>query len=133
MNILLLDDNPHRITFFQNGLKKHKLTICRHASAAIKALKKQTFDVIFLDHDLEHGGSDSESANSGSAVARFIADHEIDCPCIVLHTENDRARDIMKAILEECHTIPYGKLKKSGLYGVLKLAVQAEPGQDRES
>ncbi|HEX2618596.1 MAG TPA: hypothetical protein VHL11_00580, partial [Phototrophicaceae bacterium] len=40
MNILLLDDNPHRITFFQNGLKKHKLTVCRHARAAIKALKK---------------------------------------------------------------------------------------------
>ena len=52
MNILILDDNSHRITFFQNGLKKHKLTVCSHARAAIKALKKSSFDVIFLDHDL---------------------------------------------------------------------------------
>ena len=49
MNILLLDDNAHRITFFQNGLKQHKLTICRHAKAAMKALKTASFDVILAN------------------------------------------------------------------------------------
>jgi CheY-like chemotaxis protein len=126
MNILILDDNPHRITFFRNGLKTHKLTICTHARAAIKALKKGSFDVIFLDHDLEHGPADPDDENSGSEVARYIADHEITCSCIVLHTENDTGREMMKALLDKCHSIPYGRLKKLGFHAVLKLAQNAE-------
>ena len=66
MNILLLDDNAHRITFFQNGLKAHKLTICRHARAAIKALKQASFDVVFLDHDLTNKAADPADENCGS-------------------------------------------------------------------
>jgi CheY-like chemotaxis protein len=126
LNILLVDDNAHRITFFQNGLKGHKLTVCSHARAAIKALKKTSFDVIFLDHDLEKGQIDPESENSGSEVARYIADHEIVCPCIVLHSENDVGRASMESILGHSHSIPYGKLKKLGLHAVLKLAAQTD-------
>jgi CheY-like chemotaxis protein len=126
LNILLLDDNSHRVAFFQNGLKGHKLTVCSHVRAAIKALKKTSFDVIFLDHDLEKGHIDPESENSGSEVARYIADHEIVCSCIVLHTENDIGRAAMESILDQCHSIPYGKLKKLGFHAVLKLATQAD-------
>ena len=130
MNILLLDDNPHRITFFKNGLKTHKLTICSHARAAMKILKKTSFDVIFLDHDLQEGRIDPEDANTGSEVAGFIADQEIACPCIVLHTENDIGRAAMEAILDQCHSIPYGKLKKLGFHTVLKMVHQGEAAQD---
>ncbi len=120
MNILLLDDNPHRITFFQNALKQHHLTVCRHAKVAIKALKKSSFDVIFLDHDLRDGRTDPDDENCGSEVARFIADHAISCNCIILHTENPVGRDSMESILEQCQSIPYSKLKKLGLRAVLK-------------
>jgi CheY-like chemotaxis protein len=124
VNILLLDDNPHRITFFQSGLKQHKLTVCRHARTVIKALKKQTFDMIFLDHDLEHGVIDPNDENTGSEVARLIADQAIACDCIVIHSENRAGRDSMETLLEKCHVIPYGKLKKVGLTAILKLADQ---------
>jgi CheY-like chemotaxis protein len=120
MNILLLDDNAHRITFFQNALKQHKLTVCRHAKVAIKALKKSSFDMIFLDHDLRAGRTHPDDENCGSEVARFIADHAVSCNCIILHTENPVGRDSMESILELCQSIPYSKLKKIGLHAVLK-------------
>jgi CheY-like chemotaxis protein len=52
MNILILEDNTHRITFFKAGLKGHKVTFCAHVRAAKQALRKNQFDMIFLDHDL---------------------------------------------------------------------------------
>jgi CheY-like chemotaxis protein len=123
LHILLLDDNQHRITFFQNGLKQHKLTVCRHARAAIKALKDHSFDLIFLDHDLDRKAADPEDENSGSEVARYIADHQVEYRCVILHTENRVGREAMQAILGDYLTMPYGKLKKSGFPAVLKLAL----------
>jgi len=127
MNILLLDDNSHRITFFQNALKQHKLTVCRHARTAIRALKATSFDIIFLDHDLEGEPSDPDDENCGSEVARFIADHDIDCPCIILYTENRIGRESMQGILPHSETIPYGKLKKAGVYAIIKRSEETPP------
>ncbi len=121
MNILILDDNPHRVKFFQNGLKAHHLTVCRHASAAIAALKTTVFEVIFLDHDLNGKPTDPEDENCGSEVARFIAEQEIACPCIIVHTENREGRESMEAILPACEAIPYSKLKKIGLSKVIQV------------
>ena len=118
MNILLLDDNQHRITFFQNSLKKHNLVVCRHAKAAIKALKKDPFDLVFLDHDLEGEPANPEEENCGSEVARFIVGHDIHCGRIILHTENRAGRESMEAILVTCESIPYSKLKKANFHNL---------------
>jgi CheY-like chemotaxis protein len=125
VDILLLDNNQHRITFFQNALKQHKVTVCRHAKAAIKALKDKRFDLIFLDHDLDDA-SDPDDENSGSEVARFIANHDIEYGSIILHSENRLGRESMESILGNCRVLPYGKLKKTGLHGVLKFADRPE-------
>lgn len=124
MNILLLEDNQHRITFFKNGLKAHKLTICNHAKAAKKALKKQSFDIIFLDHDLRNEPIDPESDNCGTEIARYIVDHYIECDCIILHTENPIGRDAMEILLVNSQSIPYSKLKKIGFHNLLKSLTQ---------
>ena len=121
MKILILDDNPHRITFFQNSLKKHSLVVCRHAKAAIKALQKGSFDVVFLDHDLEGEPADPEESNCGSEVARFMVEHDIRCGRIILHTENRAGRESMEAILGTCEAIPYSKLKKANFHSLLKV------------
>lgn len=126
MNILLLDDNSHRITFFQTALKKHKLTVCRHARAAIRALKDTSFDIIFLDHDLRGEPVDPVDENSGSEVARFIADHEIECDCIILHTENRIGRESMESILPHSQSVPYSKLKKVRLQTIVKKVAHLE-------
>lgn len=122
MNILLVDDNPHRITFFQNGLKPHKVTVCRHARTAMKALRQSSFDIVFLDHDLEGRAADPDEENSGSEIARYIAEHQIACGRIILHSENRAGRESMEAILAEAESIPYGRLKKMGLQAVLKVS-----------
>jgi len=129
LNILVLDDNPHRLTFFQQGLKGHKVTVCHHARSAIKALKKYTFDVIFLDHDLNSADNDPEDENTGSEVARYIAEHTIPCGTIILHTENETGRESMETILPDSQSIPYGTLKKIGLRAVLKGAETETPEQ----
>jgi CheY-like chemotaxis protein len=126
MNILLLEDVKHRITFFKNGLKQHKLTVCSHVRAAKKALKATEFDIIFLDYDLQGIPADPESENCGSEIARYIVDHKIDCSCIILHTESMAGREAMETLLEQSHSIPYGKLKKMSLHAVLKLVVDSE-------
>src|SRR5258708_31614981 len=120
MNILVLDDNSHRITFFQNALKKHKVTVCRHARTAIRALKDGPFDIMFLDHDLRGEPADLDDENCGSEVARFIADRAIECQCIVLHTENRIGRESMEAILPQSQSIPYSKLKHVRMQAILK-------------
>ena len=122
MNILLIEDNTNRITFFKNALKKHKLTVCGHARAAKRAIKKEKFDIIFLDHDLRGKPEDPSSDNCGSEVARFIMDKGIECNCIVLHTENRVGRESMEELLPDSITIPYSTLKKIGLHNVLKNA-----------
>ena len=103
------------------------VAVCRHAKVAIKALKKNAFDVIFLDHDLREGRTDPDDENCGSEVARFIADHDVSCNCIILHTENPVGRESMESILELCQSIPYSKLKKIGLHAVLKEAWSDQP------
>ncbi len=126
MNILLLEDNPRRIKVFKAGLKKHNLTICSHAKSAKKELKKQTFDIIFLDHDLRGKPEDPESDNCGAEVARFIVDREIECEHIILHTENRIGREAMEDLLPHSLTVPYGKLKKIGVYAFVKRLMDEE-------
>lgn len=121
MNILLLEDSKHRITFFKARLKGHHLTICSHAKSAKKALKKDSFDIIFLDHDLQGKPADPKGDNTGSEVARFIADREIEASLIVIHSENRRGRESMEGILLNSVTMPYGQLKKTGLHKVMKM------------
>jgi CheY-like chemotaxis protein len=120
MNILLLDDNSHRIAYFQSALKGHKVVVCRHARTAIHALKESPFDVIFLDHDLRGEPADPDDENCGSEVARFIADRDIPCKQIILHTENRIGRESMETILPQSQSIPYSKLKKIGLHTIVK-------------
>ncbi len=128
LNILLLENNQHRVTFFQNGLRPHHLTICRHAKAAIKSLKQNYFDLIFLDHDLEDGAADVESKNCGSEVARFMAESRTGSDSIiVLHTENDEGRASMEALLPHALSIPYGKLKAMGFHALIKQARNKNP------
>ena len=131
MNILLLEDNTNRIQWFKNRTKNHHLTVCGHARAAKQALKKGTFDMIFLDHDLRGKPEPPSSDNCGSEVARFIADRGITA-VVVLHTENPVGHEAMEALLPNSITIPYSTLKKIGLHGLLKDVSARDSGDFEE-
>jgi CheY-like chemotaxis protein len=125
MNILILEDSAHRIVWFKAALKEHKLIFCAHARAGKQALRKNQFDLIFLDHDLKGEPVDPESENSGCEVARYIAEHEIES-MVIIHSENPLGSDAMAAILENSHVIPYSKLKKMGIREVMSLVEDAK-------
>lgn len=122
---MILEDDNNRITYFQNALQGHSVVVCRHAKAAKKALRKDQFDLIFLDHDLQGIPADPDSDNCGSEVARTIVERDIDYHAIILHTENEIGRDAMDAILSgaNCFIFPYSKIRKLGLRRVLEIVM----------
>lgn len=85
INILVLEDDEHRITQFRerffslfNGKDKDLITgvveYARTAKEAIEFLKETAhFDVIFLDHDLgDRVFVSSDDENTGSEVVRYL-------------------------------------------------------------
>ena len=75
MKILILDDDMNRHQLFDKNYAIHELVHVQTAQEAIDQLKVNTFDVVFLDHDLgglqmvESGGKEP----TGYDVAKWIA------------------------------------------------------------
>ena len=131
MKILIVEDNKNRITYFRNELKGHSVVVCRHAKVAKKALRKDQFDLILLDHDLQGKPADPESENCGSEVARIMVKRGVKYGAVILHTENEVGRESMDAILGGCFIFPYSKIRKMGMRAVLK--VVGDLGGERSS
>jgi CheY-like chemotaxis protein len=106
MKILILEDNYERNQWFQKKFIRHQLFITTTAIEAIEALKRDIYDIIFLDHDLAVYHYDSyfslsEEAyiqdcinrldkETGMAVAMFLSEHPEISPeaQIIVHTQN---------------------------------------------
>jgi len=75
MKILILDDDDTRHTLFKQNYSKHDLVHTYTADEAIDALKRGTYDVVFLDHDL--GGKQMVDSwgeePTGYTVAKWMA------------------------------------------------------------
>ena len=74
--ILILEDDPVRISAFVEGLAGHDIVIVATANEAKRQVGGAPFDVIFLDNDLggtQSQGLDSNDENCGYAVAKWIA------------------------------------------------------------
>ena len=52
MRILILEDDPARHKAFKKNLIGNEVLITEHTDQAIKLIKEQDWDVLFLDHDL---------------------------------------------------------------------------------
>ena len=94
MSILFLDDDHHRIKQFRS--KVPSATIVETAQDCIEQIKKQGWDMVFLDHDL--GGevyADSGREDTGMEVVRCIAENQPDIGTVVVHSGNEPARKEM--------------------------------------
>lgn len=95
MRILFLDDNHLRRRDFVRSHIGDIVALAETAEEAIRLLGNGTsYDLVSLDHDLTeaHYGdiyAQEEHADSGLAVARFIAQMETPPPKIILHTWNN--------------------------------------------
>jgi CheY-like chemotaxis protein len=132
--ILIVEDDETRIEWFLKATFQHMVFICDTAEDAIQRLKSESFDIIFLDHDLcnEHYkyvgvplDADFEEfcksnldATTGFAVARFLADNPDKSPNadIIIHTMNTVAQVRMERELHSRSPLVAGfdYLKKVG-------------------
>jgi DNA-binding response OmpR family regulator len=105
MKILILEDDNYRVRYFEERLSKHDIEIYDVADDAIEALKRKTYDILFLDNDL------GENAGSGTDVADFlhsIKDNKNNNAIIIVHSWNVPAATAMKGLLPRAYFFPYG-------------------------
>lgn len=106
-SVFVLDDTEDRISWFRSRLPK-----MRHAKtceAALEILSTETFDLIFLDHDLSwaDAGFPHRQHGNGKEVARYLA--RTGFPgIVVIHSRSDQAR-VMAKILPQAKIAPFGE------------------------
>lgn len=115
LKILVLEDDPSRITIFKEKLKGHDIYFFDEADDAINAFKLMTdkpWDIVFLDHDL--GGQvfvPSGEHNTGYTVAKYMEENEVEVKQIFIHSMNPAGAANMKAALPKAVIMPFGMLR----------------------
>ena len=93
IRVFLLDDDTLRHEWFAKQFKGDQLDVAVEPSEAIELLAGNSYDAIFLDHDLlpEHYGSQThDDERTGYAVALWLASHPQHQAAsnIMVHTRN---------------------------------------------
>lgn len=104
MRIMFLDDMGQRRDVFKRSAIGHTVDFAITAQQAITLLKDSTYDLIYLDHDLEeaHYENNEDHHEDGRFVARKLRDMEHNHGKIVfVHSLNPNGRANIKSILEE--------------------------------
>jgi len=115
LKIMVLEDMSSRIQFFKNKLHKHDVYYFDNADDAINALRflsDKSWDIIFLDHDLEGRiFVPSSYHNTGYTVAKFISENDVKIDQIITHSMNPQGAKNIKMILPKAEIIPFSLLK----------------------
>lgn len=104
MKILFLDDMKSRRDVFQQNAIGHSVDFAITAQEAIELLKKNEYDVIYLDHDLEesHYHSKKEDDEDGAFVARHLRDmKQHHGKIVIVHSLNPDGRANIKSLLHD--------------------------------
>lgn len=103
MRVLFLDDDEERIEQFQDRvLRDWQVDVARTAQQTIHLLSTNTYDWVFLDHDL--GGTawnDTRDPNSGSEVVRWMVKNKPSIKVVVIHSWNTPAATRMQTLLRQ--------------------------------
>ena len=93
IRVFLLDDDPRRHEWFRERFKGDFISVAADVEGARQLLRANSYDAIFLDHDLlpehyESTGHDDE--RTGYAIASWLARHpEFQrASTILVHTRN---------------------------------------------
>ena len=116
MKILILEDDHERIKSFKRKYVNHSLVFTEHSADAIDWLAKETFDYIFLDHDLGGTQMNFDPEDCGTLVAEYIVKNNIqDKSQIIIHSFNQPAAMRMVDIINDnVQYIPGLWLKTNG-------------------
>jgi CheY-like chemotaxis protein len=107
--VFVLDDTEDRIRWFRERLPEMKWA--KTAQEAIEILAAETFDMVFLDHDLHwmDAGYPERQFGNGKEVARFLAIRKF-AGKIVIHSHADAA-EVMQKILPQATRCRFDQLE----------------------
>jgi CheY-like chemotaxis protein len=150
--VLVLEDSPERIKWFRQRISL--AVFASNAEQALALLDEQTFDMCFLDHDLNFSDVAFPDARPGSGqrVAYRLAQTRFS-GIVVIHSVNETGARAMKNLLGRAYVLPFGTfelevtvcsnsvLKESaepekdnqkGLTAIIYAASVAQPGRPNE-
>lgn len=108
VKILILEDDPHRVSQFEKNLSVSMITVTDRAEDAINHLKTQQWDVLYLDHDLGGDQMVESGPGTGYEVAVFLEQNPKYKPkAIVIHSLNVPGSMKMKQVLPEAILKPF--------------------------
>jgi hypothetical protein len=109
--ILVLEDDLGRIEWFRSRFG-NEMDWTSDPEKAIEYLQRNSYEKIFLDHDLlpEHYLRDTNcNKTTGLRVAEWIADNPVKGK-VFIHSLNWNGVDRMKKVLESATCIPFTEL-----------------------
>ena len=114
ISVMLLDDDKRRHRWFDKRFSGDGLDIAETVEEAKVLLAENTYDAIFLDHDLlphHYESNDHDDfASTGSAIAEFLnerADLQR-AATIIVHTRNaDAAIPMVQKLRESGRSVEY--------------------------
>jgi len=114
ISVFLLDDDDRRHLWFQKRFKGDDLAIAVTVDEAKEILEKDTFDAIFLDHDLlphHYETNDHDDyARTGYAIAEWLNERPNlqKAATIIVHTRNaDAAIPMVQKLRESGRNVEY--------------------------
>lgn len=107
MKILILEDDAERMKAFAKKLQEYDFDYTDNAQEAIEYLKKNNYNLIYLDHDLGGKQLEWDEDNCGMTVAEYIAEHPLPSTSrVVIHSFNVVAAQRMLRIIPGSVYIP---------------------------
>jgi CheY-like chemotaxis protein len=110
MKIMILEDDPNRVEKFKRSLIGHNVFVTDDTKLAIQQLKKEEWDILFLDHDLGGQTFVQSGEGTGYEVATFLEKHpEYKPKTIYVHSLNPiGAQNMMRALdLPDKNYVPF--------------------------
>jgi CheY-like chemotaxis protein len=107
MRVLVLDDDPARLKAFVQSLIGHTVVTVSFVKDCIENLQNESWDLLFLDHDLSGQAYVPSGPGTGYEVAEWLRDNPDKKPKkIILHTFNQLGAVKMREVLPEAQYVP---------------------------
>ena len=115
MKILILEDNPCRISAFYKKLIGHDVIAVETVGEAISLLESDPFDVLFMDHDLggEFYVDSSGNEETGYTLACWLSDNMECAPKkIYVHSLNPVGVKNIQSVLPRAVHVPFAWMRE---------------------
>lgn len=105
--VLVLDDDITRLDSFKKNLIGHSICCVMTSKEAIEKLSSETWDYVFLDHDLGGQIYVDSGPNTGYEVAEWIYNNPDKKPKnVIIHSFNEPGRKNMQNLIPDAVICP---------------------------